>query len=149
MPTSSKKYKIYSVNSNKPIAIAGAGIEDGGQVVQWTDTDADHFKWIFQPLGQGYFKIYSVKSNKPIAVAGASADNGAKIIQWTDTDADHFKWVVEPCLGEGQQNYFKIYSLKTGTPFAIEGAATADGAKAIQWTDTDANHFKWRLVEVS
>lgn len=69
------------------------------------------------------------------------AAEGAQVIQYTNGNADNQLWTIEP----QSDGYYLLLSKKSAKALAISGESLEKGARAVQWTKSTADHFKWRF----
>ena len=138
-------YYIVNKNSGKAAAVLGASSSDGGDIVQWYNTGANHFQWKLIDAGNGYYKIQNRNSGKYWAVYQASMSDGGDIVQWSDYPADNFLWQIVS-TGDVGSGYFRIVNKNSGKCAAVYGASTSDGGDIVQWSDYPADNFEWRII---
>lgn len=132
-------YRMTSKVSGKLVDVAGAGMTDGTDVIQYHATGSDAQVWHFEHLGDAYYKITAKHSGKVLDVSYGSTEDGANVWQWTWNGGDAQRWRVE-VLGDGA---CRLVAKCSGKVLDVAGASTADGADIIQytWTDNNAQHF--------
>lgn len=138
----STTYEIVAAHSNQRLGIAAGSTADGGQALQWTDTNGAEQGWNLQPTTDGYYKITNANSSKALSVSGESIANGGNIVQWTYGGGLHQQWKIVPTNDGG----YAIVNRKSGKLLSISGESTNPGASAIQWTDGSGAHQRWTLV---
>ncbi len=117
----SPTYQIIAVHSGKCLDVAGASMNDGANVIQYTWHGSDNQRWKVIPAGGDYYQIQSVQSNKSLDVAGASVQDGANVIQFSWHNGDNQMWRLEevsqpPAVASGPTLGLKNDFLIHGAP---------------------------------
>lgn len=122
------QYTITSVNSGKCLDVAGASLERGANVQQWScnNTGAQRFDL---RTDIGYYRITNSNSGKYLDIANASTSDGANLQQWdlTGSDAQRFTLVD---TGNGR---YQIRARHSGACLDVTNRGTQDGANVQQW----------------
>ncbi|MBB5855839.1 RICIN domain-containing protein [Amycolatopsis umgeniensis] len=88
------RYQLENVNSLKCLTVAGGGVNNNDELVQWDCNAADTAQlWEFLPVGDlGMVELRNVKSGKAATVAGGGTENAALVVQYTNTHASNQAW---------------------------------------------------------
>jgi hypothetical protein len=132
---------LYVKHSNKALDVSGGSGDNGATIEQWDWKNADHQKFRFEAVGDGYYRIVAKHSNKAVAMSNSNVDNGIGVNQLDYQDRDYFKFSFEP-VGYG---YFRINVKHSGKALCVANASQDNGARVEQWDYQDADNFKWRL----
>jgi len=139
-------YRMTSKVSGKVVDVAGAGMADGTDVIQYTWTGNSAQVWLFEHLGDGYYKITAKHSGKVLDVEYGSTAAGADIWQWTWNGSNGQQFRVHDSGG----GYLTLVARHSGLVMDVAGASTADGGDIIQytWSGNDAQRFRLESVPV-
>lgn len=135
-------YEIVNANSGQRLAIAAGSTVDGGQALQWPDTNGAEQGWNLQSAGDGYYKIINANSGKALSVSGESTADGGNVVQWAYGGGWHQQWKITPTNDGG----YAIVNRKSGKVLSIGAWSKVAGSSAIQWTDGSGAHQRWTLV---
>jgi len=72
--------------------VAGASLNDGADINQWTYSGNNNQRWRIESVGSGFYRVVSVNSSKCVDVVGNSTADGVAINQW-------------PCNGQNNQSF--------------------------------------------
>jgi hypothetical protein len=104
------------------------------------------------PLVPGHwYRIYNVATSKVLAVNGGQDQNGAKVIQYDalntpgtlDPLPDQLWLLVEHHIGTVPWYSWRNAGTNPAKTLVIEGAGTANGDGAVQWTDNPSSQDQW------
>jgi hypothetical protein len=144
-PTNGRTYNIFAKHSQKALNVDGDSRVDGGNVIQWSNGNANNSRWLVTNSGSGHFKVEGKNSLKALAVSGDSTADGADVIQWTygtGTFSRQWRFVA---LGDG---FYKILNRRSGKALNVDAASKADGANVIQFGDGNSgDNSRWRLEQ--
>ncbi len=91
-------YYIYSYNSENGLEVASSGGSNGDNVAIWkVNLSANHHRWYFEDVGNGYFKLQNKNSGKFLDVSGISTAQGANVHQWQSTNGDNQRFKLISC----------------------------------------------------
>lgn len=141
-------YYIYNKNSGLVLDVAGAGLDNGTNLQQysWNGTDAQKFK--VSAVENGYYKITTVLNGKAVDVADVSKSNGANVHVWDYVGGENQKWAINFVDG----SYATIVSKNSGLSLDADAWSTTPGGNVIQWQlgDKQANQlWKFELADGS
>ncbi|WTY32607.1 RICIN domain-containing protein [Streptomyces anulatus] len=75
---------LVARHSDKAVSVTASGMDDGAEVVQWTDKNKPNQEWKLVQKDDGYFSLEARHSGKLLSVVGEDTADGAKLVQWTD-----------------------------------------------------------------
>lgn len=137
----SKYYNIVAKHSGKCIAVKGARLDAGVEVIQDGVTQENHQSWKFVSLGGNYYRIISKISDKCLGVKDEALKSGQRIVQWENLDLDTQKWKLE----DANDGYYWITSKHTGM-------SIYNGLFSSEWEvhqhDTRGKRDCWKPIHV-
>ncbi len=138
-------YEIVNANSGKPMEVANAATDDGGNVRQWSANVCACQRWWVAHVGGGEYRIVNQNSLKALDVTDGSTDPGASLQQWTWWTGGMQKWYVVD-NGDGT---FRLENVNSGHVADVTNGSTADGADIVQaeYQGTAAQHWEFEFVE--
>ncbi|SER78675.1 RICIN domain-containing protein [Actinokineospora terrae] len=138
-------HELRSNNSDKCLDVAGASLDGGANVIQWTCHGGDNQKWQLV-LVESYdiYQVVSAGSGKCLDVTGASTDNGAQVIQWDCSGDTNQQWQLIPRTDNG----YELQAVHSSKCLDVTGASTEDGAKVIQWECSGNDNQAWSITNV-
>lgn len=89
-------FSIKSVNSGKPLDDNNFSLDNGGNIMQWDDSNSANQQRYFDYAGNGWFYIRSRHSAKCLDVFDASTADGGNIIQWEKNNGTNQQWRFIP-----------------------------------------------------
>ncbi len=89
-------YSIKSVNSGKPLDDNNFSLDNGGNIMQWDDTNSANQQRYLDYAGNGWFYIRSRHSAKCLDVFQASTADGGNIVQWEKNNENNQQWRFLP-----------------------------------------------------
>ena len=90
-------YKLVNRFTGDVADVILAGVENGAQLHQWEDLEADNQLWALEPAREGLWKLKSKPSGKCLDVVGISQEEGASLQIWEDLDGENQLWkLLEP-----------------------------------------------------
>ncbi len=142
VPAGSGAFRIVSKVSGKNMAVQGASMNNGVQIVCAPYVEGETSQlWRFEDAGEGWFKVVNVKSGKCLDVDDNSLENEARLQQWDyDANADCQKWRLEP-IGD-----YYINTKHSGRYINIDGGSLENGSAIIQFDFETNNWFKWDFM---
>jgi len=135
-------YSIVSKASGKAIDVAGGSTAQGGNILQWANSNTTNQRWVITAVGNNAYSIVNVNSGMAMDLEGGGAANGANILQWGWNGGNNQKWLFQPDGG----GFFTIVSVASGRAVDVANGSTADGGNIIQWDINGANNQKWSLT---
>ena len=129
-PTGAEYTAIYLQHSGKVLDVPSASTGDNVKINQYTNTGANHQRWLFESTGDGYFTVRARHSGKCLDVAGASKTAGAGVIQQSCSGNDNQRFRLTPV----STGYFTLRAKHSDQCLGIAGSSTADGAFLVQST---------------
>lgn len=136
-------YKLVNRKSGKVLDVYQANLQDGANVVQWTDNGGANQLWHVTDVGNGYKTLFNKNSGRTLSIWAQDTADGANAVQWVENNGDDQKWTLVP-VG----SYYKIVDLNSGKLLSVLGGSTNDGAQVVQWSDTGTLDQQWALVQV-
>ena len=129
-------YSFTAKNSNLPMEVAGASLNNGAGIQQNTWTNANNQKW-FLAATNNEFKITSKNSGKVLdEVDETASGQGVQFIQnaWHGGGNQRYR-LVPNALG-----YYKVVNVASNRLASVFGASTAAGTKIVQWPDGNGDN---------
>lgn len=102
-------YKLVNRNSGKDLGVYGASLQDGANVVQWTDNGSADQQWHVTDLGNVYNTLYDKNSGRALGIWQASTTNGANAVQWVENNGNDQQWQL---VAVG--SYYKLVNRDSG-----------------------------------
>ena len=122
----------------------------GTQLTQWVDDGGTDKLWNLVTTSDGYVKLQSNKNTALYATgatAGGAVDVEAAIDPATNpTGANAQQWQLVIDFGTTANAYFKVVNRNSGKVLGVYGGSLANGASAVQWTDTSSQDQGWRVT---
>ncbi|GAB2993680.1 non-reducing end alpha-L-arabinofuranosidase family hydrolase [Saccharothrix stipae] len=137
-------YVLVNRNSGKALDVYNFSTADGGNLVQWTRTNADNQQFQFVDSGGGYYRIKSRLSGKVLDVSSWSTADGAAIHQWTDHGGVNQQFR----LADSDSGYVRLINRNSNKAVEVQSAATNDGGNVVQYSDWGGSNQQWQLVRV-
>jgi hypothetical protein len=137
-------YKLVNRKSGKVLDVSQANLQDGADVIQWTDTGSANQLWHVSDAGGGYKNLLSKNSGRALSIWARGTVNGDRAVQWVENDGNDQDWQLVP-----SGSYYKIQNRNSGRLLSVLGGSIADGAQVVQWQDTGTLDQQWSLVQVS
>ena len=138
-------YEVVARHSGKCLDVAGASLNAGAPVIQWTCHGGENQHWAVEASTDGSYRLVAGHSGNALDVSGASLADAAAIIQYSPQDRDNQKWTIE-AVGGG---YYRLIARHSGKALDVSGVSTEDGAGAIQWPLTGGSNQEWLLRRIS
>jgi hypothetical protein len=135
------RYLIGNVHSGKMLDVEGWSTSDGGNVHQWSYTNAPNQQWDVESVGNGEYVLTNVNSGKVMDVEGYSTDNGANVQQWERKDIANQRFKIT----EAQPGQYRIEPAHSGKAVDVKGWSTADGGDVHQWDWKDNPNQRFRF----
>ncbi|NHA66451.1 RICIN domain-containing protein [Phycicoccus flavus] len=137
-------YTLVNVKSAKVLDASQASLQDGGSVIQWTNTGAANQQWHVSDVGGGYRAILNRNSGRAVSIEAGSTADGAPAIQWVENNGDDQDWQLVP-----SGSSYKLVNRQSGKLLTVSQGSTSDGAAVVQWPDRGLTEQLWTLVPVS
>ncbi|WP_086663495.1 non-reducing end alpha-L-arabinofuranosidase family hydrolase [Lentzea kentuckyensis] len=137
-------YVLLNRNSGKALDVNAASTADGGNLIQWSRSNANNQQFQFVDAGGGYYKLRVRHSGKVADVLGASTADGAAMVQWADNGGSNQQFR----LADSDNGYVRLINRNSGKVVEVQGASTADGAAVVQYSDWNGSNQQWQLVRV-
>ncbi|KOX33413.1 alpha-L-arabinofuranosidase [Saccharothrix sp. NRRL B-16348] len=137
-------YVLVNRNSGKALDVYNFSTSDGGNVVQWTRTNANNQQFQFVDSGDGYYRIKSRHSGKVLDVSSWSTADHAAIHQWTDHNGANQQFR----LADSDSGYVRLINRNSGKAVEVQNAATNDGGNVVQYSDWGGTNQQWQLARV-
>jgi hypothetical protein len=137
-------YKLVNRNSGKVLDVNGANLQDGANVVQWSDNGGANQHWHVTDIGGGNRTLFNQNSGRALGILQGNTADGANAVQWVENYNQDQQWRLVPAGA-----YYKIVNVNSGKVLGVLNGSTADGAQVVQWSDAGALDQQWRLVQVS
>jgi uncharacterized protein (DUF1800 family) len=138
-------YELVARHSGKCLDVAGASLEAGARIIQWSCHSGDNQRWTVEASTDGSYRVVARHSGNALDVSGASIAGAAAVIQYTPHDRDNQKWTIDPVGG----GYYRLIARHSGKALDVSGASVEDGAGAIQWPANGGANQEWLLRRVS
>ncbi|GIE95119.1 pectate lyase family protein [Paractinoplanes rishiriensis] len=138
----SAQYVFVNRHSGKAMDLWEWSTADGGQIRQFTRTDATNQQFQFVSVGSGYYQLRNRHSGKVVAVPNAT--DGAQVVQATASsdNKQHF------ALRDSADGYVRFISRHSGKALDLWEWSTADGGIVSQFGDLDGFNQQWQLIRV-
>ncbi len=149
-PAISGRYHLVARHSGKVMEVAGASLDNGGNIIQNSFTGATNQQWDVVPVPRttggdySYHTIVAVHSGKAADITGFSLDNSGNVSQWPAVTGVNQQFV----LGYVGDGWFTLRSKWSAKYVDVAGVSTADGANIHQWEGTGGFNQQWRLIPV-
>ncbi|GAB2987072.1 non-reducing end alpha-L-arabinofuranosidase family hydrolase [Saccharothrix stipae] len=137
-------YVLVNRNSGKALDVNGVSTANGGNLVQWSRTNANNQQFQFVDSGGGYYRLRARHSGKVLDVFNWSSADGASIVQWTDGNGANQQFR----LADSDGGYVRLINRNSGKVVEVQGGSTADGAGVVQFSDWNGSNQQWQLVRV-
>lgn len=137
-------YKIVNKKSDKVLEVSGESVDEGANVIQWEDNNAEHQQWRLVEVDEGEYFIVNRKSKKVLDIMSESTDNGATAIQWLCAGGDNQLWKLEE-IGNG---LVKIISVGSDKALDVLDGSTDNGGDVIQWEYWGGDNQQWQIIQV-
>lgn len=135
-------YVFVNRNSGKAMDLWEWSTADGGQLRQYTRTDANNQQFQFVDVGSGYYQLRNRHSGKVVAVP--NANDGAQVIQTTASSDTKQHFTLKDSAG----GYVRFLNRHSGKALDLWEWSTADGGIVSQYADVDGANQQWQLVQV-
>jgi hypothetical protein len=132
---------ITARHSGKVLDVAGAGLNDGAAVIQYTRHGDQNQQWQITPLSNDEYQLAAVHSGKCLDVAGASTNNSAPLIQWTCNGGGNQRFRFEPVSA----THARLVAVHSGKCVDIAGVSLDNSAAAIQYDCHDGENQQFAL----
>jgi hypothetical protein len=134
-------YKLVNRNSVKPLAVSGGSMENGTNIIQWSDTYGTEQNWYLINAGNGYYGIINTKSNQALSMGSSWTGDGGNAIQWPYYSGDEQLWTLEL-----QTNgFYKIKNKNSGRYLNVNQGSTANGAQIGQLANNESASQEWQI----
>ncbi len=90
------EYFIKINQTGKFVAVAGAAVNNGAELIQWDNEYKAHFKFILKSLGADIYSLKAVHSGRYLSTDGQHPVRGARLLQWDWLNQDNQKWLIQP-----------------------------------------------------
>lgn len=91
-------YYIYSHTSENGLEVQSSGEANGANIGIWKiNLNANHHRWYFEDVENGYYKLQNKNSGKYLDVSGVSTAQGANVHQWSSTNGDNQRFQLISC----------------------------------------------------
>ncbi|GGL10123.1 RICIN domain-containing protein [Mangrovihabitans endophyticus] len=135
-------YVFINHNSGKAMDLWEWSTADGGQIRQYTRTDAANQQFQFIDVGNGYYQLRNRHSGKVIAVPNAV--DGAQVIQTTPTTDTKQHFTLKDSTG----GYVRFLNRHSGKALDLWEWNTTDGGIVSQYQDLDGANQQWQMIQV-
>ncbi|GAA1810547.1 hypothetical protein GCM10009682_35220 [Luedemannella flava] len=135
-------YVFVNRNSGKAMDLWEWSTADGGQLRQYTRTNANNQQFQFVDMGSGYYQLRNRHSGKVVAVPNAT--DGAQVIQTTASSDTKQQFTLKDSAG----GYVRFLNRHSGKALEMWEWSTADGGVVSQYADLDGANQQWQLVQV-
>lgn len=130
------EYFIKVNQTGKYIAVAGAAVNNGAELIQWDNEYKAHFKFIVKTLTPGIYSLKAVHSGRYLSTDGKNPVRGSRLLQWDWLNQDNQKWLIQPHKnGKG----YVIRSVTNGMKVIMQhwnaGTATPQNGAVLLLTD--------------
>lgn len=144
--TPGTRYHLVNQHSALLVAVAGASINPGAALQQYSDNGTLDHNWIFEasPSAPGFYRIKNQNSGLYVTVAGMNVTPGANVTQEIVDNSMDQNWQLIPA-GSGR---FHLVNQGTGDLLAVAGGSMALSAAITQWFDNGTLDHNWSLVAV-
>ncbi|GAA1800035.1 hypothetical protein GCM10009682_22120 [Luedemannella flava] len=135
-------YVFVNRNSGKAMDLWEWSTADGGNIRQYTRTDAVNQQFQFVSVGSGYYQLRNRHSGKVVAVPNAT--DGAQVIQTTASSDTKQHFAVKDSSG----GYIRFINRHSGKALDLWEWSTADGGIVSQYADLDGANQQWQMIQV-
>jgi hypothetical protein len=63
-------YQLVARHSRMALDVAGASLDDGAPIVQWTPHGGENQQWTLEPVSEGSYRTSHANSGKALDVSG-------------------------------------------------------------------------------
>jgi len=130
---------------NKALFTQNASLDDGVDVIAWTETNVPAQRWIATDAGGNLFYLTNAYSGRPLCNSTSRPNSGNKIVLKSN-DSANSKWQFEPVDNTAYPNaYFIRFSLQTSANenLYLELANDANGSLlTLQLKRTNADSLR-------
>ena len=149
-PAINGRYHLVARHSGKVMEVAGASLDNGGNIIQNSFTGATNQQWDVASVPRtaggdySYYTLVAAHSGKAADIAGFSLDNSGNVSQWPAVTGVNQQYVLE----YAEDGWFRVRSKWSGKYVDVAGVSTSDGANIHQWEGTGGFNQQWRLIPV-
>ncbi|KAJ9465537.1 hypothetical protein DIPPA_07103 [Diplonema papillatum] len=139
-------YKIKSEFSGRLLQIRDAGLDDGGRVVTYEDTDSDGQLWRVIHEADGYYRVINLPSGKAWSMEGASMNNDARNIQLPWSGEDYQLWDLHP----QEPGWFTILNKNSQKALTVSEGNLGNDAEIRQYQhvpEYSVQNYQFTLME--
>ncbi len=135
-------FAFINKKSGMAIAVDGPSDQNGADIIQSGQSDANAYVWRLNYDGDGHFRLTNEAGGKVMDVPDESVDPGIHVHLWDDNGGDHQAWrVIDIGLGE-----FRIRNKKSGHFLGVAGGSTAAGSAVEQQNQSTGDEQIWQVV---
>ncbi|SEI14672.1 MULTISPECIES: RICIN domain-containing protein [unclassified Leifsonia] len=154
LTASGSAYVLTNTNSGKVLDDPGSSTSNGTQLQQWSAGGTANQLWAITSAGAGYYTLTNQASGLVLDLQNGGLGDGTPVQQWAGGSGNpNQQWqliavprTVQPTSPAVGQRY-RIESVVSGKPVAVDGASTSDGAAVIQWADDAATDQVWTVID--
>ncbi|WP_410641769.1 PQQ-dependent sugar dehydrogenase [Amycolatopsis sp. lyj-346] len=136
-------YVLVNRNSGKALEVSGGATSEGARITQRTRDDRSSQQWQFVDAGGGHYRIKSKHSALVLSFPSTADRTG--LVQ----NADAGRPGQQFRLADSAGGDVRLLNRASGKAVDVLGASTADGARVVQWPDTDGANQRWQLVRLN
>ncbi|PZG00301.1 pectate lyase family protein [Micromonospora deserti] len=135
-------YMFVNRHSGKAMDLWQWSTTDGGEIRQYTRTNATNQQFQFVDVGNGYYQLRSRHSGKVVTVPNAV--DGAQVVQTTASSDTKQHFTLKDSAG-GYVRFINRHSKKV---LDLWEWSTADGGMVSQYADLDGYNQQWQMIRV-
>ena len=137
-------YKLVNRQTGKVLDTLQSSLQDGADLVQWTDNGGANQQWHVTDTGNGYRTLFNRNSGRVLSIWGTSTADNARAVQWVENAGADQQWQLVP-VGA----YYRLVARHSGNALSVLDSSGSDGAQIVQRAYNGSLDQQWRLVRVS
>ncbi|MDY7099997.1 MAG: pectate lyase [Actinomycetota bacterium] len=137
-------YVIVNQHSGLALDVWEWSTADGGEIRQFTRSDAANQQWRFLSSGDGYYRLQNRHSGKVLDIHGHSTADGADVVQWSDLGNPNQQFRLIESGG-----YVRFVNRNSNKVLDVWGWSNQPGGDISQYADLNGANQRWTLIPVS
>ncbi|MER7456882.1 RICIN domain-containing protein [Micromonospora sp. NPDC126480] len=135
-------YVFVNRHSGKAMDLWGWSTADGGEIRQYTRTDATNQQFQFVDVGSGYYQLRNRHSGKAVTVP--NSNDGVQVTQVTASSDTKQHFTLKDSAG----GYVRFLNRHSKKALDLWEWSTADGGMISQYADLDGYNQQWQLIRL-
>ncbi len=135
-------YVFVNRHSGKAMDLWGWSTADGGEIRQYSRTDATNQQFQFVDVGSGYYQLRNRHSGKVVAVP--NSNDGVQVTQVTASSDTRQHFALKDSAG----GYVRFLNRHSKKALDLWEWSTGDGGMVSQYADLDGYNQQWQLVRL-